>query len=58
MVKKIKLFEPIIGKEESKKIIQVLKSGFWASGSGIGNVKSFEEKFQQYIGSKIGRAHV
>ena len=52
MVKKIKLFEPIIGKEESKKIIQVLKSGFWASGSGIGNVKSFEEKFQQYIGSK------
>ena len=52
MRKKIKLFEPIIGKEESKKIIQVLKSGFWASGSGIGNVKSFEEKFQNYIGSK------
>jgi perosamine synthetase len=49
---KIKLFEPIIGKEESKKIIQVLKSGFWASGSGIGNVKSFEDKFQNYIGSK------
>ncbi len=52
MRKKIKLFEPVIGKEESKKIIQVLKSGFWASGSGIGNVKSFEEKFQNYIGSK------
>jgi len=52
MRKKIKLFEPIIGKEESKKIIQVLKSGFWASGSGVGNVKKFEEKFQNYIGSK------
>ena len=52
MRKKIKLFEPIIGKEESKKIIQVLKSGFWASGSGIGNVKTFEDKFQNYIGSK------
>ena len=52
MRKKIKLFEPIIGKEESKKIIQVLKSGFCSSGSGIGNVKSFEEKFQNYIGSK------
>ena len=51
-MEKIKLFEPIIGKEESKKIIQVLKSGFWASGSGIGNVKTFEDKFQNYIGSK------
>ena len=49
---KIKLFEPIIGKEESKKIVQILKSGFWASGSGIGNVKTFEDKFQNYIGSK------
>jgi len=52
MRKKIKLFEPIVGKEESKKIVQVLKSGFWASGSGIGNVKKFEDKFQNYIGSK------
>jgi len=52
MAKKIKLFEPIIGKEEGKKILTVLKSGFWASGSGIGNVKTFEDNFKKYIGCK------
>ena len=46
------LFDPTNSNSIAEKIIQVLKSGFWASGSGIGNVKSFEEKFQQYIGSK------
>jgi len=52
MSKKIKLFDPIIGKEEVEGITKVLKSGFWASGSGIGNVKKFEDKFQKYLGSK------
>ena len=51
MKKKIKLFDPNIGREELKKISQVLKSKFWASGSGIGNVLKFENRFKKYIGS-------
>jgi dTDP-4-amino-4,6-dideoxygalactose transaminase len=30
---------------------KILKSGFWASGSGTGYVQKFEEKFNDYIGS-------
>ena len=41
MVKKIKLFDPVIDTEESNGIIKVLKSGFWASGAGSGIVKNF-----------------
>ena len=44
MKKKIKLFDPTIGKDEKQKIFQVLESGFWASGSGIGYVSTFEKK--------------
>ena len=51
-MKKIKLFDPIIGKEEEKSIIKVLKSGFWASGSGVGNVADFEKKFSKYVNAK------
>ena len=49
---RIKLFDPIIGNEELEKISSVIKSGFWASGSGMGHVKEFEEKFTKYIGAK------
>ena len=38
MRKQIKLFDPSIGPSESKILSQVLKSKFWASGSGSGNV--------------------
>jgi len=48
----IKLFEPTISNRECTAVTHVLKSGFWASGSGINNVKKFENKFQKYIGSK------
>jgi len=51
MKKKIKLFDPTIGKDEKQKIFQVLESGFWASGSGTGNVSKFENQFKKYIGS-------
>lgn len=51
MTKKIKLFDPVIGSDEEKSIINVLKSHFWASGSGIGNVLEFETQFNKYIGS-------
>ena len=37
--------------EEEKAIIKVLRSRFWTSGSGIGNVEKFEKKFNKYIGS-------
>jgi len=51
MKKKIKLFDPVIGKDEKQKIFQVLESKFWASGSGAGNVLKFENQFKKYLGS-------
>ena len=52
MVKKIKLFDPITNLDEDTAIKKVLKSGFWASGSGIGNVEKFEKKFNKFVNSK------
>ncbi|MEM3063294.1 MAG: DegT/DnrJ/EryC1/StrS family aminotransferase [Nitrososphaerota archaeon] len=51
-MKQIKLFEPIVGSEEEYAIKKTLKSNFWASGSGSGNVLKFETQFNRYIGSK------
>lgn len=51
-MKKIKLFDPYIGKEEEEAVTQVLKSHFWASGAGIENVKKFEDSFKKYINCK------
>jgi dTDP-4-amino-4,6-dideoxygalactose transaminase len=49
---KIKLFDVNIGKGEELTIQKVLKSRFWASGAGIGNVEKFENSFQDYIHAK------
>ena len=49
---KINLFAPTISKNEEKIVLDVLRSKFWASGSGTGHVKIFEEKFRKYINSK------
>jgi len=51
MTKKIKLFDPIIGTSEAKIVSKVLKSKFWASGTGSGYVSEFENKMTKYIGS-------
>lgn len=48
----IKLFDPIINSKEEKVILQVLRSKFWASGSGTGKVSKFETKFKKYTKSK------
>ena len=48
----IKLFQPSINHEEQNAIVKVLNSKFWASGSGTGNVKQFEEKFKKFVNSK------
>jgi len=48
----IKLFDPYIGKNEEKALLQTLRSKFWASGAGAGNVEIFEKKFCQYTKSK------
>lgn len=53
MKDKIKLFDPIFGKEEERALLNALKSKFWASGAGSGNVGKFEEQFRKYIGSKL-----
>jgi perosamine synthetase len=49
---KIKLFDPHTDELEKNAINQVLKSNFWASGAGNGNVKKFEDEFLKYINSK------
>jgi perosamine synthetase len=51
-MKKIKLFDPVIDKAEEKTVQKVLKSKFWASGGGTGNVGKFEKKFKNYVNSK------
>ena len=50
-MKKIKLFDPVIGISEEREIIKTFRSGFWASGSGSGKVQKFERKFCEYLGS-------
>jgi len=52
MKKRIKLFDPVIGNQEEKGIIRTLRSHFWASGAGSGNVAKFEKEFRKYTGSK------
>ena len=46
---KINLFEPNIDKSEEKIVLDILRSKFWASGSGVRNVKKFEDKFKKYV---------
>ena len=47
----IKLFDPTIDKKEKAALVSTLKSGFWASGSGSGNVSKFETEFKKYTDS-------
>lgn len=51
MVRKIKLFDPVIGHEEISSVSKVLKSKFWASGAGTGNVSKFEKEFKKFVKS-------
>jgi perosamine synthetase len=48
MKKKINLFLPKSNNLEVKRVVKTLKSGFWASGAGTGNVLEFENKFKKY----------
>lgn len=52
MSKQIKLFDPVTSNDEIKSVVKVLKSHFWASGAGSGNVENFEKLFNMYIGSR------
>jgi perosamine synthetase len=49
--KMIKLFDPVVGKEEEKAIKKVLHSKHWASGAGTNNVLKFEKQFSKYVNS-------
>ena len=51
MKKIIKLFDPVVDLSERKSLLKVLDSKFWASGSGSGFVKKFENEFKNYIKS-------
>ncbi|WP_048097138.1 DegT/DnrJ/EryC1/StrS family aminotransferase [Candidatus Nitrosarchaeum limnium] len=44
----MKLFDPSVDNNEENAIKKVLHSHFWASGTGIGKVLEFEEKFRKY----------
>ena len=48
----IKLFDPYISNAEINAAANVIRSKFWASGSGTGNVKKFEDAFCKYTKSK------
>jgi dTDP-4-amino-4,6-dideoxygalactose transaminase len=50
--KKIKLFEPFVGKEEVKEATKIIESKFWASGAGVGKVKEFENSFSKFVGCR------
>lgn len=52
MIRKIKLFDPFVDKNEEDAIRKVLHNHFWASGAGEGNVLKFEELFKKYTNSK------
>ena len=52
MTKLIKLFDPFIDRNEKNAINEVLKSHFWASGSGHGRVGKFEKSFRKFVGSR------
>ncbi|KZX13689.1 DegT/DnrJ/EryC1/StrS family aminotransferase [Methanobrevibacter filiformis] len=49
----IPIANPLIGDEEIKEVVDVLKSGFIAQGP---KVKEFEEEFAKYIGTKYAIA--
>ena len=38
---KINLFEPYFDDDEEKAVLETLRSKFWASGAGVGNVSKF-----------------
>jgi len=48
----IKLFSPTFDGLEIKNTIRTIKSGFWASGAGIGNVSKFEDRFKKYTNAQ------
>ncbi len=46
---RIPISKPFIGEEEKKAVLEVLESGFLASGD---KVRDFEKKFSKYVGTK------
>ena len=52
MTKKIKLFDVSVDDKEKKILEKIIDSKFWASGSGTGFVKKFENQFKKYTKSK------
>ncbi len=49
---KIKLFDPHVEQAEENAVKKLLRSKFWASGAGTGNVLKFEKEFKNYVKSK------
>ena len=47
-MKKIKLFDPVTGKNEENVIKKILHNHNWASGAGNGSVYEFERKFSDF----------
>jgi perosamine synthetase len=50
--KTINLFSPVSNDLEINCIKKTIKSGFWASGAGTGNVLKFEKKFKKFTNAK------
>ena len=50
-MKKIKLFDPVIGRNEENAIKKILYNHNWASGIGGEYVKKFEKQFLNFLGA-------
>ena len=50
-MKKIKLFDPSIDKNEERELLKTFQSHNWASGAGGQNVSKFEHKFNNFVGA-------
>ena len=51
MNRNIQLSKPFVTSEEETIINKIIKSHFWASGSGVGYVKKFENNLNKFVGS-------
>lgn len=51
MSRMIKIFDPVVSKQEICATKKVIASHIWAQGNGKGLVSKFEEQFKKYVSS-------
>ena len=51
MSRMIKIFDPVVSKQEVNATKKVIRSHNWALGNGNGLVLDFEKQFKKYVNS-------